>query len=61
MENIEWKNKVLKHWTHKKMYNWRAYEMLDYLEYMITHGKLSNEILETIANYQQWITEEVDD
>lgn len=61
MENIEWKNKVSNHWTNKKMYNWRAYEMLNYLEYLIKYGKLSNEILETIANYQQWIKEEVDD
>ena len=61
MENIEWKNKVSEHWTHKKMYNWRAFAMLEYIRHMIENGKLGNEIIATILNYENWILDEVDD
>ena len=44
-----------------KIYNQRAYAMLQYIEKMIKDGKLANEILDIIYNFQDWILDEADD
>ena len=57
----DWKLAVTTPPSQRKMYNWRAYEMLEYIRHMIEDGKLSRDIFEVITKYEDWIMMEVDD
>ena len=35
--------------------------MLQYIKNMIINGKLGNEIIDVIYNYEDWLLDEVDD
>ena len=59
--DIDWKKAVTELPSQKKMYNWRAFAMLEYIRRMIENGKLGNEIIEIISKYQYWILDEVND
>lgn len=60
-EAEDWKSAVTTPPSQRKMYNWRAYAMLEYIRHMIEDGKLSRDIFEVIAKYKTWIMTEVDD
>ena len=59
---MEWKEAVTTEFKiQKRMYNWRAFGMLEYIRQMIEDGKLGREIIDVIYNYEDWIMDEVND
>lgn len=58
---MEWKEVVSDSPPQRKMYNWRAFAMLEYIRHMIENGKLGKEIIDVIYNYEDWILDEVND
>ena len=58
---MEWKEVVSDSPSQRKMFTWRGYAMLEYIRHMIEDGKLGNEIIDVIYNYEDWILDEVND
>ena len=58
---MEWKKAVSDTSSQHKMFIWRGFAMLEYIRHMIEEGKLGNEIIDVIYNYEDWLLDEVDD
>lgn len=58
---MEWKEVVSDSPSQRKMFTWRGYAMLEYIRHMIEDGKLGNEIIDVIYNYEDLILDEVND
>lgn len=58
---MEWKKVVEDTPSQYKMYNWRAFAMLEYIRHMIEDGRLGKDIIDVIYNYEEWIMDEVND
>lgn len=58
---MEWKEAVSNTPSQKRMFIWRGFAMLEYIRHMIENGKLGNEIIDVIYNYEDWLLDEVDD